>query len=94
MTKNVNEMTPQEFAAKADADFVVKKEAERRKALGLPEPKLAYSEADHAATRERQAAAEARREEAAKLPAKSALEMTDEEWKAELSRRGISVYPV
>ena len=83
-------MTPQEFAAKADADFVNKKEAERRKALGLPEPKLAYTEADHAATRQRVAAAEEKRKADQQLP--DVRGMDDQQFAEACRKAGVNTY--
>ena len=84
-----HQMTPQEFAAKVDAEVAAKREADRRKALGLPPVKTQWSPEDHEATARRVAAAEARKEAAAKLP--DARTMTDAEFEAELRRQGINV---
>ena len=84
-----HQMTPQEFAAKVDAEVAAKREADRRKALGLPPVKTEWSAQDHIATAERVRVAEERKKEAAKLP--DARSMTDAEFQEACRKAGINV---
>ena len=83
------QMTPQEFAAKVDADVAKAREEARRKALNLPPVKTHWSPEDHEATRQRVAAAEARHKASAVLP--DARTMTDQEFQEACRKAGINV---
>ena len=90
--KPVSEMTLDEILAhakKTDEDKAAEREAARLRAMGIKPPKTSWDQSDHEATARRVAAAEARRQEAAKLP--DARTMTDQEFQEACRKAGINV---